>query len=366
MTIPVMSSKELNSIFANAQKETLKFEEKIQAIKNDTNKKLQIIKYENEFINRKLDVIDSGLIANDKIVSFNHNSYGVFNDYGYMIHPKFKKTPIDIMNLKLPDGSNFFREGVIAKVNGVERPEYINVLMSDNHISKTIVFEEFDTDKISIEYNLSNEYTLGVMRFNTIEIDPYLYGAYDLLSVDIYTLDRTNNISSEPTYTFNGFNNIGRTRIVLPEKIKFAKVVLNFKVNFKTERNSLDIYPFGLKHIHFMESDFIEDSFIITQFITDKFIEYVMDDITFYSTQGKFEANANEYGVEVYTDYESNTLMGKVNLSSDAGIYRIPKNTKTLYVKIPLIKKNIKDNSTEYLCLNGLGLNYATEEQIIL
>ena len=58
--------------------------------------------------------------------------------------------------------------------------------------------------------------------------------------------------------------------------------------------------------------------------------------------------------------------MGKVNLSSDAEIYRIPKNTKTLYVKIPLLRKNIKDNSTEYLCLNGVGLNFTTEEQIIL
>ena len=45
MAIPVMNSKELNNIFANAQKETIKFEEKIQAIKNDTNKKIMIIKY---------------------------------------------------------------------------------------------------------------------------------------------------------------------------------------------------------------------------------------------------------------------------------------------------------------------------------
>ena len=35
MTIPVMNSKELNNIFANAQKETLKFEEKIQAINDN-------------------------------------------------------------------------------------------------------------------------------------------------------------------------------------------------------------------------------------------------------------------------------------------------------------------------------------------
>ena len=33
MTIPVMNSKELNNIFANAQKETLKFEEKYKLLK---------------------------------------------------------------------------------------------------------------------------------------------------------------------------------------------------------------------------------------------------------------------------------------------------------------------------------------------
>ena len=123
MTIPVMSSKELNDIFSNAQKETVDFQQQIQAIKKDMSKKIQIIKYENEFINKKLDVIDTGLIANESLVSFDHNSYGIFNDYGYMIHPKFKKAPTDIMNLKLPNGDNFFRNEVIASVNGVEKPE---------------------------------------------------------------------------------------------------------------------------------------------------------------------------------------------------------------------------------------------------
>lgn len=364
--IPVMSSQEFNEIFKKAQLTNIEFEKKLQAIKNDMSKKIQIIKYENSFINQKLDVIDTGLIANDKIVSFNNNSYGVFNSFGYMTHPKFKKTPTDIMNLKLPNGNNYFREGIITKVNDIEREDYTNILMSDNDISKTIIFDEFDTDKVKIEYSLTNEYALGVMRFNTIEIDPFIYGAYDLLSIDIYTLDQTNNISAEPSLVVNGFDNIGRTRIILPEKIKFTKVIFNFKINYKTEKNFIDVYPFGLKHIHFYEADYNEDSFIITEFISDKFVEYVMNDMTLYTTQGKHNINANEYGIEVYTDYNNNTLMGKVNLSSEAAIYRIPKNTKTLFVKIPLIKKNIKDNSKEYLCLNGVELNFTTNQEIIL
>ena len=204
------------------------------------------------------------------------------------------------------------------------------------------------------------------MRFNTIEIDPYLYGAYDLISVEIYSLDITNNVTAEPTFTINGFSNMGRTRIILPEKLKFTKVKFNFKVNFKTQRNSIDIYPFGLKHIHLLEANYIEDSFVITEFVSDKFVEYVMNDMILYTTQGKKEITANEYGIEVFTNYEANTLFGKVNLSSEAGIYRIPKNTKTLYVKIPLIKKDLNGNVAEYLTLNGLELNVTTEEQIIL
>ena len=366
MTIPVMSSKELNDIFSNAQKDTVSFQQKIQAIKNDMSKKITIIKYENEFINKKLDVINTGLIANENILSFENNSYGVFNDYGYMIHPKFKKTPIDILNLKLPNGDNYFRNEVLATVNGIEKPEYVNVLMADNHIEKNIVFEEFETPEISLEYTLTNSYNLGTMRFNTIEIDPYLYGAYDLTSIEVYSLDTTNNISSEPTYTYDGFSNIGRIRIILPDKLKFTKIKFNFKVNFKTQRNSIDIYPFGLKHINLLEADFIEDSFVITEYVSDEFIEYVMNEMTLYTTQGKKEITANEYGIEVFTNYESNTLFGKVNLSSNAGIYRIPKNTRTLYVKIPLTKKDINGNIKEYLTLNGVELNFSTEEQIIL
>ena len=366
MTIPVMSSKELNDIFSNAQKDTVSFQQKIQAIKNDMSKKITIIKYENEFINKKLDVINTGLIANENILSFENNSYGVFNDYGYMIHPKFKKTPIDILNLKLPNGDNYFRNEVLATVNGIEKPEYVNVLMADNHIEKNIVFEEFETPEISLEYTLTNSYNLGTMRFNTIEIDPYLYGAYDLTSIEVYSLDTTNNISSEPTYIYDGFSNIGRIRIILPDKLKFTKIKFNFKVNFKTQRNSIDIYPFGLKHINLLEADFIEDSFVITEYVSDEFIEYVMNEMTLYTTQGKKEITANEYGIEVFTNYESNTLFGKVNLSSNAGIYRIPKNTRTLYVKIPLTKKDINGNIKEYLTLNGVELNFSTEEQIIL
>lgn len=364
--IPVMSSQELNEIFSEAQSANMKFEQKINSLKEDINKKITIIKYENDFISQKLDIIDTGVIASENLASFNNNSYGVFNSYGYLVHPKFKKTPVDIFNLKLPSGDNFFKTNLLATVNGINKPEYVNLLMADNHLEKSIVFEEFDKENISIEYELVNDYTLGVMRFNTIEIDPYMYGAYDLSAIKIYTLDSTNNLSSIPTHTVDTINNVGRTRVILPEKAKFAKVVFDFKLNYKTERNFIDIYPFGLKHIHFLECDYNEESFVITQVMSNDHIQYVMKDLTLFTTAGKKDVNAEEYDIEVYTDYINNTLTGNVILSSDAGIYRIPKNTKTLYVKIPLIKENPSNNVKEYLSLNGIKLNFTTNEEIII
>ena len=62
MTIPVMSSKELNDIFSNAQKETVDFQQQIQAIKKDMSKKIQIIKYENEFINKTKESPDEKVL----------------------------------------------------------------------------------------------------------------------------------------------------------------------------------------------------------------------------------------------------------------------------------------------------------------
>jgi hypothetical protein len=55
--------------------------------------------------------------------------------------------------------------------------------------------------------------------------------------------------------------------------------------------------------------------------------------------------------------------------SSEAQAYRIAKNTKTLYAKIPLLLEN-KDSAGKmvktYLSLTGILFDYTTEESMIL
>lgn len=363
--IPKLSSQEFNEMLKNSQQQAIEIDAQIQAIKKDITKKVAINRYSEEFTNRKLDVVNAGIKYDEKIISFDYNCSGIYRDYGYMVHPQYKKEPIDIFNLKLLTGDTMFKNSITTKVNGIENELYTNLLIADNSIRKEIIFEELKENTISIAYELDNTIALGTSRFNVIEIDPYIYGAYDLLSIEIYTLDKTGQIAAEPTKTINGFENIGRTRIILEEKVKFSKVIFNFKNNFKTESNGVSIYPFGLKHIHFFEADFIPESFIIAEIRSDKFIEYIYNDIKLFTTNGIVEANMNEYNIEVYTDFDYKTLTGRVYPSSDAGVNRIAKNTKTLYVKVPLIKQNEANDKKEYLGLNGIKFNYVSSEEII-
>jgi hypothetical protein len=222
-------------------------------------------------------------------------------------------------------------------------------------------------DKIKISYELNSKVSLGTMRFNVIEIDPYISGAYNIDKIEIYTMDTsTAAIKIEPSIVIESINEIGKTRIILDKKTKFSKVVFHFSVNFDSEINGINIYPFGLKHIHFYEANFLETSSVILPIHSNDYFEYIYNDIVLYSADGKIETTTEYYNIEFYTDYEGNTLTGRVYASSEAQAYRIIKNTKTLYAKIPLIWENTVTNEKKYLSLTGILFNYTTEESLIL
>ena len=370
--IKKMSSQELNQIFEEAKNNSDKAIIDIQKIKEEISKKLMIINYVNEFADQKLDSLNAGIVTDQTKISFFNNCSGLYEKFGYTVHPKFKDSPIDIFNLKLLNsdgtiGRTMFKQSMTCKVNDVDNDNYINLLMNDNDIDKQIIFDEFQTDTIKIEYELDNTVSIGTSRFNLIEIDPFISGAYNLETIECYSIDSTGILSTTPTKTLSGFNNIGKTRIILDKKIKFSKVVLTFKVNFETEMNNIKIYPFGLKHIYFMEADFLADtSFIIVPIYADNFIEYIYNDIELYTVNGKIPTTCDMYNIEFYLNYINNTLTGRVYTSSSAQIHRISKNTSVLYAKIPLVKQNEANNDKEYLSLNGLKLNFTTSEELII
>jgi hypothetical protein len=264
-----------------------------------------------------------------------------------------------------------FKNSLICRYNdNVEKgAQYLNLLVSDTSISKEILFEKNTSEITTISYEIdpNNKVSLGTMRFNVIEIDPYISGAYDIEQINIYTMNTdTASVNAVPSVEIKNVQTIGKTRIILNKKVRFSKVEFVFKNNFKTDMGGLNIYPFGLKHIHFYEANFLEDSCAIVPIYSNDYFEYIYNDIKLYTAQGIKEDIVDNYGIEFYTDFDNNTLTGRVYASSEAQAYRIAKNTKTLYAKVPLLQEHKGKAIKEYLSLTGILFNYTTEESIIL
>jgi hypothetical protein len=205
-------------------------------------------------------------------------------------------------------------------------------------------------------------------RFNIIEIDPYIYGAYTLDFIEIMSLNENNGeVSKIPLKTVYSISNIGKTRVILDEKVKFSSVVFHFDLsNVKTQINNTDIYPFGLKHIHFYEADFLEESHVVLPIRANDYIEYIYNDIVIYQAGNPIYTTCDYYNIEIYSDYINNTLTGRVYTSSNAQAYRIVKNTKVLYAKIPLIWINEATKDKQYLSLTGILFDYTVDENIFI
>jgi hypothetical protein len=365
-----LNSQDYNDIFKNAQEQFDLEMIKRDSLIEDMSKKLMIINHTNEFINNKLNQINASSYRENKLKIFDKNISGVYNQYGYMIHPKFKSEPIDIFNLKLVDGGSMFKKTLECKLNGEVNEEYLEILKSEKTIDKKIVFERFDTPEVTITYRIKqdNNVSLGTMRFNVIEIDPYISGAYSIKEIKIYTLDtNTSLIKSDPDKVITDINNIAKTRIILDKKMKFCEVSFTFSIEeFASDIGTDKVYPFGLKHIHFYEANFLEDSCAIMPIYSNDYFEYIYNDITVYTAKGiQSDKTTEDYNIEFYTDFENNTLTGRIYASSEAQAYRIIKNTKVIYAKIPLILENKLTKEKEYLDLLGILFNYTTEEPII-
>ena len=363
-----LSSQDLNKEFASKKEKIDEIQLSVNNFKTEINKKLMIVNYALEVANNRQTMLGAGVNNDQTLIAFDDNVYnnGMFEQYCYEIHPKFKSTPIDIFNLNLTNGGCVFKQNINCTVNKITNKEWINVLQAENVPTKTIVFNEYDTDTIEVAYTIDNTSTWGTSRFNMIEIDPYISGIHSIESIECYAVDTANNLSAEPVKSFHNINNFGKTRLILDEKIRFGKVVFKFKCNYKSHINDTVVYPFGIKHIFFKEADFVTGSCAIVHARFNDYVEYINDNIIMYTPTGKIETNCTYYGIEVYTTYENNTLMNKVQYSSKAGTYRIPKNTMSLYFKIPLLIENAADNSKQYLCLNGMKVDISTKDILLI
>ena len=354
MTIKKMSSQDYNNILKNATDKIENISNEMKTIKNDMQKKATIIKHEQEYLSYLYEKSIYALKEDDMFIFLNNvKNKGLYDGYSNVAHAYFKQTPINVFNLKVVNGNeSYFRDEVKVTINDVEDDYFKNILKAETVKDKEIFFEEYefnsainlqedgtpikDTDnKSRIVMEVNKDKVIGTSKFNIIEIDPYLYRSFDIDSIEIYT-DETD----VPTATLNNLKNVGKTRYILDKKYEFKKVVFNIAHNYSTISNGKVIYPFGIKHIFFLEADFRNDSYIVLKYSSDDYIDDVNNKVTVVTATGERMSSLTEEGIRIFLS-NNNGMLENEQAPSNEIKKPIARNLKELFIRVPLKNESI-------------------------
>lgn len=334
--IPKISSNELNNMFENSRIELLKIQDKLEATKNSLSDKLTVINAEQEYTSKLMGEILSGNYQKEEAKTALVNCrFGNFSKYGATIHSRPIKEPVNVFNLNMSGiGEHFFRDDVTVLFNDIEKAHYLNILKHDS-IKKDIVFDKYTEDKLKITIKMK-DHLLGPTRFNVIELDPFLPGSFDVERIDIYTYDSNGEMNPEETSI--ALNDVAKSRIVLDKKYNFYMIDIHIKLNFSTNTSISLTYPFGLKHIYFLDMDFAKDNYVIVPIESENFISIIKNDMLMQTPKGIRETQIDLEDIEIYVDYDerTNELSGQIQPSTPNKRREIARNTRVLYAKIPL------------------------------
>lgn len=348
MAIPKMSSQEFNNILKNATDKIQTISEEMTAIKNDVQKKLTVIAYEQEYLGYMNEELSFAAERDDNFIFLNNGKFkGLYEGYSNVVHCAYKNTPINIFNLRVSGGTqDYFRDEIKVRINDIEDDYFKNILKADTITDKEIFFEEYEAsyaintredgtivnevnDVTTIEIERDEASAIGTSKFNVIEIDPYLYRSFDIESIEVYS------DGEEPEVTISDIKNVGKTRFILDKKYVFKKVIFKVKHKYSVDKSVNKIFPFGLKHIFFLEADFRNDSYIIMEYTSEDYINDIDNAIEVVTSTNTRISTMEEEGLEVYLFYVNGVLQTQ---QEPSGTIKKPiaRNIKTIYIKAPL------------------------------
>lgn len=333
--IEKISSHELNKIYSDTQSTLKQVNDQILSIKGDMSKKLEIIKYEIDFINHCVYELNTST-QKENVVTLFDNRAGYYDAYETDVYAKLIKEPVNNFNIRMSGLNTFyFRDDIVASIDGVKADKYTNIFKHDT--AKTeVLFEKYSTDNIVLTVEL-NDLTniLYPTRFNMIEIDSFLKGSYTIKELRIYELneelEKTSNYIS-----LTNFNKIGKNRIILDKKYHFYKIEFVIKLLYKVNENNVISYPFGLKHIYLYDADYDANSFVIVPIHCDENIAIVKDTVVINSNRGVRQSTVPKEKIELYMQYENNVLSLPIECSTPNYRRELSLNTKVVYAKVPL------------------------------
>lgn len=327
------NSKDLMDRFHNA-------EDSIESIKTDLNNLITLHKkrssvieaiqlYDADMIQKIIEQTNNASNISNKIVfSLEDNiASGKYGVYGQTIHPAFVSEPDNIFNFKTSEGYVYKNNGIVS-INDTIRPEYRNILKHDSIEDLYPIFDEYDTDTIKLKIEFDSTGVVADKTFNVIELSPFLQGSFNIVSMEI----EQDNALDSSTITYENINSVANMRICLSNKTVMKSITLNIKLLYQ---NTGGKYLFGMKHIYFYNADYAS-SYIVYNFKLNQYIDSISDKITFHTQFANVDTSCTQEGIKIYLYLSGGTPSYEIALSSNSTPNDIGRNTKNLYVYVPL------------------------------
>lgn len=289
-------------------------------------------------------------------IIFGHNKSalvgGNYDSYGEVLHAKYIQYPTNVFNILTAMGP-IFKDNVEVKIYASddgsldwEEPDdayqykYCNILKHESDKSKEDVFETYSTNLITMSITATSEKILGGMRFDTLEICPYLPGSFDIQCIRLYDVDQyyTGDMTlPRAVFYGSGDNNpeeilmkkVGNTRYQLNNSYELYRIEIDFILNYDENGG----FPFGLRHLYFYDTaaDTASD-YVVVEVTTPGYIETIGETVRLFTVDGlKEEISSTEYGIEYFMYYNNGVLDQQIETNTI-----IARNIKTFFAKIPL------------------------------
>lgn len=334
--IPKNNSLKLMEQFNSAVNKIEEFDASLSNVKKEIESKISIINACNTYSAFLAENLNLGYVEPDSntiIFGLTPNKIvgGDYDSYGQTIHSKYIKMPTNVFNFITETGplykDNAFIEFYHDEDEKDYKYEYCNMLKHEADKTKKDVFKTFSSNKFTfaVEVNIGN--IIGETKFDTIELCPYLPGSFSIKSIRVYTISQylsQGMLIPEREYN-DTIERVGNIRLSFGEKIDLYRIEFDIEVNYSDNG-----YPFGLRHIYFLDTDSdVESSYVVLEVNTNRYIDSIGQNCKILTSKNVINTTADKYGIEYYLFYDNNIL--KTELTNP-----IARNITKFYAKIPL------------------------------
>lgn len=329
-------------VFEETQNRIIKLENMAATMKLNLDSKLSVIRniqeYEQQQMSNIVVTINDGSLyeSHDKIICGNANIIqGIYDKFGSTIHPQLLKVPSNVFNFKTTNGY-YFKDNGIVTINEIVKPKYKFMLSHDSITGQDLCFEEYDTPVLEISIRINPGELLGTTAFNLLEIVPFLPGSFDIVDLQIFSVQGyyTGSVSADSVLP-NQLLNVGVSRILIDQTINLYELKMTVYIHFK---NSNGRYPFGIKHLYFLNANFNPNSYAVFKVTENRYIDTISENITVADQAGTINTSCKEENIKLYTSWSDGVGANEIVTSKGLSLNPIVRNINTFYVYYPILR----------------------------